>query len=67
VRKGSNLLTRPWQVKDNDREQGRDRCAAEWRQRLPCQIGRDACNQLSFLEVTLLIFSMLIFIVVSNA
>jgi len=65
VRKGSNLLTRSWQVKD-DRKHGRNRSAAEWRPRLPCRIGKDACDQLSFQKVTLLIFSMLIYIAVST-
>jgi len=54
VREGSNLLTRPWQVKDDDRKHGRDRSVAEWRPR-PL-IGRDACDQQSFPKVTLLIF-----------
>jgi len=67
VREGSNLLTRPCQAKDDDRKHGRDRSAAERRPRPPCRIGRVACDQLSFPEVTLLIFSVFIFIAVSNA
>jgi len=67
VREGSNLLTRPWQAKDDDRKHGRDRSAAERRPRPPCRIGRDACDQLSFPKVTLLIFSVFILIAVSNA
>ena len=35
VREGSNLLTRPWQAKDDDRKHGRDRSAAERRPRTP--------------------------------
>jgi len=56
VREGSNLLTRLWQAKDDDRKHGRDRSAAERKPRPPCLIGRDACDQLSFPKVTLLIF-----------
>jgi len=67
VRKGSNLLTRPWQAKDDDRKHGRDRSTAERRPRPPCQIGRDACDQLSFPKVMLHIFSVFILIAVSNA
>jgi len=67
VRKGSNLLLRPWQAKDDDRKHGRDRSAAERRPRPPCWIGRDACDQLSFPKVTLHIFSVFILIAVSNA
>ena len=48
VREGSNLLTRPWHAKDDDRKRGKDRSAAEWRPRPPCRIGRDACDQLYF-------------------
>ena len=40
---------------------------AERRPRLSCQIGRDACDQLSFPKVTLHIFSVFILIEVSNA
>jgi len=67
VKEGSNLLMRPWQAKNNDRKYGRDRSAAERRPRPPCRIGKDACDQLSFPKVTLLIFSMFIIIAVSNA
>jgi len=67
VREGSNLLTRPWQAKDDDRKLGRDRSAAEQKPRPPCRIGRDACDQLSFPKVTLLIFSVFILIAVLNA
>ena len=67
MREGSNLLTRLWQAKDDDRKHGRDRSAEERRPRLPCRIGRDACDQLSFPNVTLLIFSVFIFIAVWNA
>ena len=67
VREGSNLLTRPWQAKDDDKKDGRDRSAAERRPRPPCRIGRDACDQLSFPKGTFLIFSVYILIAVSNA
>jgi len=67
VREGSNLLMRPWQAKDDDKKHGRDRSAAEQNPRLPFQIGRDACDQLPFPKVTLLIFSVFILVVVSNA
>ena len=67
MREGSNLLTRPWQAKDDDRKHGSDSSAAERRPRPPCRFGGDACDQLYFPKVTLLIFSVLIFIVVSNA
>ena len=67
MREGSNLLTRPWQAKDDDRKHGKDRSAVEWRPRPPCQIGRDACDQLPFPKVTLLIFSLFILVAVSNA
>ena len=56
VREGSYLLTRPWQVKGNDRKHGRDRSAAVQSLRSPCGIGRDACNQLSFPMGILLAF-----------
>ena len=59
MREGSNLLTRPWQAKNDDRKHGRDMSAAERRPRSPYRIGRDACDQLSFPKVTLLIFSCL--------
>jgi len=47
----------------------RDWSVMEQRPRPPCQIGKDACDQLSFpkVTVTLHIFSMLIFIAVSEA
>jgi len=67
VREGSNLLMRPWEAKDDDRKHGRDRFAAERRPRPPCQIGMDACDQLSLSKDTLLIFSVFILIAVSNA
>jgi len=67
MREGSNLLTRPWQAKDDDRKHGRDRPAAERRPRPPCPVGRDACDQLYFPKVTLHIFSVFILIAVSNA
>ena len=66
MREGSNLLTRPWHAKDDDRKHGRDRSAAERRPRLPFRIGRDACDQLSFPKVTLHIFSVFILTAVSK-
>ena len=67
MREGSNLLARPWQGKDDDRIHGRDMSAAERRPRPLCRIGRDACNQLSFPKITLLLFSVFILIAASNA
>ena len=67
MREGSNLLTKPWQAKDDDRKHGRDRSVAERRPRPLCRIGRDVCDQLSFPKVTLLIFSVFILIAVLNA
>ena len=68
MREGSNLLTRPWQAMEDDRKHGQDRSVAEWRPpKPPCRIGKDACDQMSFPKVTLLIFSVFILIAVSNA
>ena len=53
VRKRSNLLARPWQAEDDDKKHGRDRSAVERRPRPLCQIGSDACDQLSFPKVAL--------------
>ena len=65
MREGSNLLIWPWQAKDDNRKHGRDRSAAERRPRPLCQIGKDACDQVSFPKVTLHIFSVFI-LMVSN-
>jgi len=67
MREESNLLTTPWQAKDDYRKHGRDRSTAERRPRPSCRIGRDACDQLSFPKVTLLMFAVFILIAVSNA
>jgi len=58
-------MTRPLLAWDNDRKHGRDRSAGERRPRPACLIGRDACDQISSID-TLHIFSMLVFMAVSN-
>ena len=40
-------------MEDDDRKHGRDKSAVERTPRPPCQIGSDACDQLSFPKVTL--------------
>ena len=58
-------MTMPLQACDDARKHGRDMSAAEQRPRPACLIGRDTCDQFS-LKDTLHIFSMLVFMAVSN-
>ena len=64
-REGSKRL-RSLQTWDDDWKHGRDRSAAKWRSRSTCLIGRDSCDLLPSPKDTLCIFSMLVFMAVSN-
>jgi len=61
LREGSKRLARSLQACDDDSKHGRDRSAAERRQRPACLIGGDACDQFSFPKDTLHILSMLVY------
>jgi len=66
VRYGSNLLTRLWQVNDDDKKHDRQVCGRT-EAKASMSVGKDACDQLFFPKITLLIFSVFILIALSNA